>query len=203
MRRFAEYELLTSPLRRDLTVTDDAPGLNVFVPGLMGAGILLSAGILVSDGIKKLFPNSGTRRRIDVNRGVQRIVADVAAAAGVAINEDNISRRKLRSVAWYTFGAAASAVVAFVSVARGIEAYATDGLFEENAIAIVFGSVAGVIATAFAVVFVLLALVRNRRIRGVTTLMESTALGRLNAPPESRLDRARLLIPEFQEGNTR
>ena len=203
MRRFAEYELLTSPLRRDLTVTDDAPGLNVFVPGLMGAGILLSAGILVSDGIKKLFPNSGKRRRIDVSRGVQRIVADVAAAAGVAINEDNISRRKLRSVAWYTFGAAASAVVAFVSVARGIEAYATDGLFEENAIAIVFGSVAGVIATAFAVVFVLLALVRNRRIRGVTTLMESTALGRLNAPPESRLDRARLLIPEFQEGNTR
>lgn len=201
MRRFTEYELLTSPLRRDLTVADDAHGLNVFVPGLMGAGILLSAGILVSDGFKKLFPKSGTRRRIDVTRGVQRIVAEVAAAAGVAIHEDNISRRKLRGVAWYVFGAAASAVVAFVSVSRGIEAYATDGILEENAIAIVFGSVAGGIATVFAVVFVLLALVRNRRIPGVTTLMESTALGRLNAPPESRLDRARLLIPAFREGD--
>jgi hypothetical protein len=202
MKRFSDYELLTSPRRRNSGAGDDIDGLGVFVPGLMGAGILLSAGILVSDGIKKLFPNSGARRSIDVTRGVQRIVGDAAAAAGVAIEERNISRRGLRSVALYTIGSLASALFAVTSVARGIKAYDTDGVLEENAIGIVFGSAIGAIAITFAVVLAILAVVRNKRIAGITTLMETTILGRLQAPPTSRLERARLIIPHLQQGDS-
>ncbi len=202
MRPFTEYELLTAPRRADHSIADDQVGLNVFVPGLMGAGILLSAGILVSDGIKKLFPNSGARRSIEVTRGVQRIVADTAAAAGIAIEERNISRRRLRSVGFYAVGAIGLVALAIASVSLGIVAYGDDGVLEENAIAIVFGSVAGAIAAGFAISFAMLAVVRDRRIAGITPLMETTSLGRLQAPPESRLDRARLLIPQFREGET-
>lgn len=200
MRRFSDYELLTSPHRTNSGAGDDIDGLGVFVPGLMGAGILLSAGILVSDGIKKVFPNSGARRSLDVARGVQRIVGDAAAAAGVVIHERNISRRGLRSVAFYTLGSIASALFAAASITRGIEAYDTDGVLEENAIAIVFGSAVGAVAIAFAVVLAILAIVRRRRVAGITGLMETTFLGRLQAPPTSRLERARLIIPHFQQG---
>jgi hypothetical protein len=201
MRPYTEYELLTASRRADHSIADDQTGLNVFVPGLMGAGILLSAGILVSDGIKKLFPNSGARRSIEVTRGVQRTVADTAAAAGIAIEERNISRRRLRSVGFYAIGAVALGVIAVASVSLGIRAYGDDGVLEDNAIAIVFGSVAGAITAGLAISFALLASVRKRRIAGITPVMETTSLGRLQPPPESRLERARLLIPEFSEGN--
>jgi hypothetical protein len=201
MRPFTEYELLTASRRADRSIADDQAGLNVFVPGLMGAGILLSAGILVSDGIKKLFPNSGARRSIEVTRGVQRIVADTAAAAGIAIEERNISRRRLRSVGFYAVGAVVLVLLAVVSVSLGIVAYGDDGVLEENAIAIVFGSVVGAIAAGLAISFALLAFVRKRRIAVITPLMETTKLGRLQPPPESRLERARLLIPQFSEGD--
>jgi len=201
MRRFTDFELLTSPLRADHAAADDQEGLAVFVPGLMGAGILISGAILVSDGIKRLFPNSGARRKIEVTRGVQRIVADAAASAGITIEEQNISRRGLRSIAFYAVGAIALAALGVTSVSLGIAAYAADGVLEQNAISIVFGSAAGAVAAAFAVIFALLAVFRNRRIAGVTALMETTSLGRLQAPPDSRLERARILIPQFREGD--
>jgi len=203
MRRFTEYELLTTARRADYSAGDDQVGLNVFVPGLMGAGILVSAAILVSDGIKKLFPNSGARRTIDVTRGVQRVVAGVAASAGVSIQEQNISRRRLRSVAFYAIGAIVLGFLAVASVSLGLAAYADEGVLEENAIAIVFGSAVGAVIAALALVFSLLALVRQRRLVGVTSLMETTSVGRLQAPPDSRLERARLLIPQFREGESR
>jgi hypothetical protein len=201
MRPYTEYELLTASRRADHSIADDQTGLNVFVPGLMGAGILLSAAILVSDGIKKLFPNSGARRSIEVTRGVQRIVADAAAAAGIAIEERNISRRRLRSIGFYAVGAVVLVLLAVASVTLGIIAYGDDGMLEENAIAIVFGSAVGAIAAGLAISFALLALVRRRRIAAITPLMETTSLGRLQPPPESRLERARLLIPQLSEGN--
>jgi len=202
VRPFTEYELLTSPRRADPGLADDHEGLAVFVPGLMGAGILVSTGILVSDGVKKLFPNTGTRRTIDVTRGVQRVVADVAAAAGVKIEERNISRRGLRSITFYAVGAIILGVAAPLSVGTGIAEYADDGVLEENAISIVFGSALGAVLAGLAVVFATFVFVRDRRVPLATPLMESTAIGRLQAPPDSRLERARLLIPEFRERET-
>ena len=200
MRRVSDYEALTRPLRADRRAADEHSGTNVFVPGLMGAGILLSAGILVSDGVKKLLPSRGTRRRIEVIRGVQSIVAGVAASAGVTVEEANISRRESRSRAFYILGAIILDGVAVGAVAKGIIEFNGDGILEGNAISIVFGSVLGAVAAGLAIVFWALGTVRRRRVPVATALMERTTLGRLQAPPETRLERARLLLPQFSEG---
>lgn len=42
---------------------DDGEDLQVFVPGLMATGILVSIGMLIWDGIKKVFPDVGSRQR--------------------------------------------------------------------------------------------------------------------------------------------
>ncbi len=55
---------------------------SVFLPGLMGAGILLSGGILLADGIKRLTPNRGVRRRVAVAKAVHGVVEGAARAAG-------------------------------------------------------------------------------------------------------------------------
>lgn len=54
----------------------------VFVPGLMGAGILLSIVMLVSDGIKKLFPVRGERARAAKARAAARGRAHDLLAVG-------------------------------------------------------------------------------------------------------------------------
>ena len=92
----------------------DGEGLGVFVPGLMGAGILLSGAILVSDGVRKLLPSRGVRRRLNVVRGVRRIVVDMAEAAGMEIEEHNLVGRERRSAWVYaaaTFGSLPLAAV--------------------------------------------------------------------------------------------
>ncbi len=202
MRRVSDYEALTQPLRADRSIADELAGTNVFVPGLMGAGILVSAGILLSDGIKKLLPNSGTRRRLEVIRGVQTVVAGVAASAGVTVEEQNISRRRARSVTFYILGAVILGALAVAAVAKGIIEFNNDGVFEGNAISIAFGSILGAVAAGLAIVFAILGTVRHRRVPVATALMETTALGRLQAPPETRLERARLLLPRFKEGDS-
>ena len=51
------------PLPRHTTWIDDTEkGTNVFVPGIMGAGVLLSMGILISDGINRIRGDNGKRR---------------------------------------------------------------------------------------------------------------------------------------------
>lgn len=199
MTKISDLEALTRPLRTDLSSADEATTTNVFVPGLMGAGILMSAGILVSDGIKKLLPNSGTRRKIEVTRGVQNIVAGVAASAGVDIEGGNISRRRLRSVGFYIIAGISLVALAVAAVAQGVTEFNSEGVFEGNAISIAFGSIIGAVTGGLGLVFLVLGAVRRRRIPGITTLMETTAVGRLHPPPETRLDRARLLLPEFRE----
>ena len=59
------------------------------------------------------------------------------------------------------------------------------------------------IAATLAIVFAILGAVRRRRVPVVTALMERTTLGRLRAPPETRLERARLLLPQFSEGDNK
>lgn len=202
MRHVSDYEVLTRALRADRGAGDDLAGTHVFVPGLMGAGILMSAGILVGDGVKKLFPNSGTRRQVEVVRGVQSVVAGVAASAGVEIEESNISRRAPRSFLFYALGAVLFGILAVTAVSLGIIEFNDDGVFEGNAISIVFGSVVGAFAGAVAIILAALAVGRRHRIPVITRIMETTVLGRLQSPPDSRVERARLLLPRFQEGET-
>ncbi len=52
------------PLPRHTTWIDDTEkGTNVFVPGIMGAGVLLSLGIVIADFVNKLRGDEGARRQ--------------------------------------------------------------------------------------------------------------------------------------------
>ena len=56
--------------------------LGVFVPSLMGAGILVSGAILLVDVLRRYLPQSGLHRRHRVAIGAFNVVAGAAAWAG-------------------------------------------------------------------------------------------------------------------------
>lgn len=178
-----------------------ADGLGVFVPGLMGAGILLSAAILVSDGVRKLLPSRGVRRRLNVVHGVRRIVVDMAEAAGMEIEERNLVRRVRRSPWLYLAVTILVLPVAFVVGRWGFNAYNSVGSsLEGNAMAIVYGLFAAAVLLAIGLVTALLTVPRLPAPGPVLWLLRHTALGRLSAPPDGVAKRARVLIPNLDKG---
>ena len=110
------------PNRHSWLYEDDGD-LQVFVPGLMAGGILVSIGMLVWDAIKKLIPNTTRRARaaelhvravgrvndlLSVEAGeaprpgrVERIVRNRLAAAGLAL----AALAGAGTIAFMTFGA--------------------------------------------------------------------------------------------------
>ncbi len=86
-------------------VEDDLTGesLRVFVPSIMGAGILASLAILLVDCVRALNPRrTAARRRVQVGREALRLVAPVAEAVGMPIPAPPTLRRRLRSRRAYT-----------------------------------------------------------------------------------------------------
>lgn len=180
------------------------PSVGVFVPGLMGAGILLSAAILVSDGVRRLLPSRGVRRRINVVRGVRRIVVDMADAAGMQIEERNLVRREPRSPWLYAVIALSALPVAFIVARWGFNAYnSTGSSLEGNAMAIFYGLAAAAALATAGVVAAVLMIPALGAPGPVGWLLEHTAVGRLAPPPDGVAERARLLIPELDKGVSR
>ena len=176
-------------------------GANVLVPGLMGAGILISAAILISDGVRRLFPSRGVRRKLNVVRGVRRIVVDLAEAAGMEIEERNLVRRDRRARWLYFVMSAAALPVAFLAGRWGLNAYSSTGsALEGNAIAIFYGMLVAMAFAAVGLVGLILVLARRDPPSPVLWLIERTALGRLAEPPDGAVERARLLIPNLDKG---
>jgi hypothetical protein len=98
--------------------------LNVFVPGLMAAGILASMAMLIADGAKKLWPSRGHRARvIELDRRAAGRVRDLESVGlGIAPVPKRVDRIPRNSIA--------SSAIAFASltVALGI-ARATIGMY--------------------------------------------------------------------------
>jgi hypothetical protein len=101
-------------------LSDDADdGLHVFVPGLMVTGILVSMGMLISDGVKKVAPSRGHRARaIAIEKKVRGRIADLTSVglgvAPAAARIDRVPRRRRKSA---LLAAVASAIsVAIVSM---------------------------------------------------------------------------------------
>lgn len=200
-RRSAWTALTGRPRQQSDEWAGKGDGLNVFVPGLMGAGILLSGAILVSDGVRKLLPSRGVRRKLNVARGVRRIVADMAEAADMTIEERNLMCRERRS-AWLYLLVTVTSVPAAVVVARwGFNAYSSSGSsLEGNAMAIFYGLIAAAVLASVGLVTATLVFPRLDPPRRVGWLLERTLLGRLSAPPDGVVERARLLIPSLDKG---
>jgi len=69
----------------------------VFVPSIMGAGILASLAIMLLDGVRALNPRTAPgRRRALVRRRATRMVTPVAAAIGASLPPAPALRRRLR-----------------------------------------------------------------------------------------------------------
>jgi hypothetical protein len=92
-------------LRWSADLEDDVGGgqsLQVFVPSIMGVGILASVAILVADGLRRVNPRrSDARRRTLVSRRAHAIVAPVTTLLGVPAPVPPPIRRRLRSRRFY------------------------------------------------------------------------------------------------------
>ena len=103
---------------------EQTDGLNVFVPGLMAAGILMSIGMLIGDAFRKLVPAAGKKARAaQISLKSQGRVNDLSAIGlGVAPTKPHIERvprRRLQAIAL----ALASLWVAFFIIESTITAY--------------------------------------------------------------------------------
>jgi hypothetical protein len=92
--------------------------LNVFVPGLMAAGILTSMAMLVADGAKRLWPSRGRRARaIELDRRAAGRVSDLLSVglgtAPIPKRIDRIPRSAISS-----FAIAVVSMTAALGVAR-------------------------------------------------------------------------------------
>lgn len=174
----------------------------VFVPGLMGAGILLSAGLLLADGIRKVTPNRGARRKLLVARGVRSVVTAAAEAAGLRVSTAELTRREPRARWVYITLFAVLGAAAGFAVRAGTDAFFGPGTLHDNPWAIGIGAGAGLLLGSFALIGLVLAVLG--RTRGpLRRLVEETPVGRLRPPPEDQHERAHLLVPEFHKGEER
>lgn len=117
------------PVRKTPWFTDDAEdGLNVFVPGLMVTGIIVSMVMLVSDGIRRLIPSRGKKARavrIEL-RSMGRIRDLTSVGLGVAPTPPRIERVARSRVSAFVLAAAALAVAGILTVAT-VGAYTSPG----------------------------------------------------------------------------
>lgn len=178
------------------------PMLAVFVPGLMGAGILLSAGILVADGVRRLLPNRGARRKVVQAEAVHTVVERAAVAAGTEIPEHQIERRRPRPRWLYLSASAVLVLAGILAIRLGLNTYADPrATLHENPWSVVLGDIGGVLLFLGAALGIVLAVVGRRGPRPIARLISSTPLGRFAPPPDDPVARARSLHPWLDERN--
>src|SRR6266508_3523975 len=102
--------------------------LGVFVPGLMGAGLLVSIMLLIADGVRRLFPSRGERARavLLAQRAHGRVRDLTTVRTGdvpTAVVVPRAVRPRITSV---VFGVVAAALAAVV-VCSALLAYWSDG----------------------------------------------------------------------------
>jgi len=121
------------PLPRHTTWIDDTEkGTNVFVPGIMGAGVLLSLGILISDGIARVRGTKGQRRERDLIAGY--IADDVLSSIHLTHTTD--PARGLRKKRTYLIAGVFFAVIGIYGLAGSFWNYINlvdDGYVEDIA----------------------------------------------------------------------
>jgi hypothetical protein len=156
--------------------------LPVFVPSIMGVGILASLAILVVDGVRAMDPRRTTaRRRISVRRQAVELVGPVAAAAGVRLPPPPAVRRRLRSrrgyVAVFVVSTAMALYVAIGSTAN----YLRPGGYLEGVVWVqAIASVASALFLAVGLVALVLAARHPAAPRWARNIVDHSPLGALD-----------------------
>lgn len=157
--------------------------LGVFVPSLMGAGILVSGAVLLADVVKRFIPRHGRRRRHRVAMGAVNVVAATAAWAEREVSAGELLDRVPRSRITYSAWATACGAAAFVIPYATLEAYRDVlGPFRDNPWMIGIGIAGGIAFGLAAIGLVTIALVAPRPPRPIEWVITRTALGQYRVP---------------------
>lgn len=177
--------------RRD-PVLDD--GLHVFVPALMGVGMIVSGILVIADWVSSMLPNGRVRRKQAIATGAKGVVVSVAEAAGHDISGPDFHSREWRPRWAYWVAVALFAVIGGGALLAGLLAFNDDaGLFYRNPWMVGLGvGTAGVLGL-LALQLLFFAIVHQRSFRAAHVLVETTWFGRLKAPPTDPTEFARSL----------
>lgn len=183
-------------------IAEPTPVLAVFVPGLMGAGILLSGALLLADGVRRLMPNLGARRRLAVTRAVHSVVGQAAKAAGYTITERRPLLRRPRPRGVYLSVGVGLATAGVLAIRTGLAAYRDpNATLHLNPWAIALGDIAGIALLILALGSLTLAVFTGRHPRFLQRLVATTAVGRLCLSPEEPRERIHAAIPWLKRGD--
>lgn len=163
----------------------------VFFPSLMGVGILVSGALLISDWVRRFFPQGSIRRKHNVIVGTYGAIGDAVDAAGYHLSEPWFIRRGLRSRGTYLGAAAVALAAALVSIWTGNSLFDDPlGLFYKSpwAIGIGYGVAAALIVLALLCLTV--AVVYTSLPKPVMRLVRETSLGRIVLPSDADHEQA-------------
>lgn len=163
----------------------------VFFPSLMGVGILVSGALLISDWLRRFFPQGSIRRKHNVIVGTYGAIGDAVDAAGYHLSEPWFIRRGLRSRATY-LGAAAGAIAgALVSIWTGNRLFDDPlGLFYKSPWAIGIGYGVAAALLVLALLCLTVAVVYTSLPKPVMRLVRETSLGRIVLPSDAEHEQA-------------
>lgn len=157
--------------------------LAVFVPSLMGVGILVSGAILLVDLVRRHLPEGGLHRRHRVAMGTFAIVREAGSWVERSVSAGDLLDRAPRHRTTYAAWALGCAI-AGVFIPAGLMAAHRDelGLFHGSPWMIGLSIAAATVAGILLVVFVAVASLAGRPAPPIAWLVTHTPIGRLQVP---------------------
>jgi hypothetical protein len=169
--------------RRPDPVRDD--GLHVFVPALMGVGMIVSGILVIADWVHGLLPNGRVRRKQNIASGARGLVLSVAQAAGHDLAGPDFHAREWRSRLAYALWVGVFVVVGAMALLVGLLAFNDDaGLFYRNPWMVGIGVGTAAVLGLVALQLLFFAIVHRRSFRAAHVLVATTWFGRLKHPPK-------------------
>ncbi len=157
----------------------------VFFPSLMGVGILVSGALLISDWVRRLFPQGSIRRKHNVVVGTYGAVGDAIEAAGYHLEEPWFLGRGLRNRSTYLAWSIVLWIAGVASMWAGVEFFDDPlGLFHKSPWAIGIGYGFGAALMLLASLSLFVAITYTATPHFVMRLITDTSLGRIILPTD-------------------
>ena len=155
----------------------------VFVPSLIGVGILVSGAILLVDLLRRYLPQGGLRRRHDVAMGAFHVVEEAARWSGRTVSAGELLERAPRNRLTYMAWGTVCAVGAIAAPHAFIAAYHDElGLFDESVWMVVLSLAAAIGLGIAAVILFAVAVLASSSHGPIRWLVTNTVIGRLQVP---------------------